>query len=542
MPAKFTRLIRQAVTLLLSGAVLAGAVTGCSSAAASGKTLTVAFRSDNSALVSLDPIQVYWIEHRSVLRNVVESLTDQDPQTKEVKPWLAESWTISKDQRTYTFKLKQGITFSNGEKFDAQAVKTSFESNLAAITKDPAVFGYTYLAGFTSATVVDDHTVALTLKKANGSFLQALSTVTLGILAPASYAADVADRNLAKKLYGTGPFTIASYTPQSGISLVKRNDYVATNPLAANQGPALVDRIEVKYIPEDSVRVGALQSGEVDLAAPRVPFSPSDTKQLTQAGIAFTSYSLPGTIEGYSPNVTTGPLVDVNVRRAVQAAVDRTTYASTVFGEKYPVANGVYDSSTQYYKDESAALAFNQSTAKKLLDKAGWVPGADGYRVKDGKTLELVYPVTAESTGDLLVQDQLKQVGIKLTLKVLTTGDQAAAVDKGQWNFARGVFTRGDPSIIASILDTRTSTDARAKLSVPAAIQTTLQGYLDQGLATTDSAKRKAAYAAVQDLLVDQALVIPVFERVQQVGLQSKVKGLAFTGEGFLDFRSVSLG
>jgi len=545
---------RRRVASLLSGTVIAALLlAGCGASSASndpsdtgasgepqaGGTLTVAFRSDDTSKTTLDPIQQQWLEHRTVLRNVVESLTDQDPDTGEIKPWLATSWEISDDQLTYTFSLREGITFSNGEKFDANAVKTSFDSNLAVITEQPATFGYTYLAGYKSSEVIDDHTIALTLEEPNAAFLQALSTVTLGILAPASYAADVSERNLGTALWGTGPYVIESYTPDVGISLVKRDDYVATTELAENQGPAYLDRIEVVYIPEDTVRVGSLQSGEVDVAAPRNPFAATDIDLLKANDIEFTSFSLPGTIEAYYPKVTDGPLTDKNVRLAVQAAIDRTTYASTVFGADYPVAQGVYDVSTPYFKDESSKLTYDPDKAKELLDEAGWTVGADGYRVKDGQVLEIVYPVTSESTGDLLVQDQLRQVGIKFTLQVLTSGEQSDAVSNGEWNITRGVLTRGDPSILGSILDTRISrSPARAEWGVPADVQSKLQELLDAGLATTDDDARRAAYEEVQDLLLDEALLFPVFERVQQVGYRPDVHGIVFTAEGFIDFRS----
>jgi peptide/nickel transport system substrate-binding protein len=508
-----------------------------------GGTFTIAFRSDDTSKTTLDPVEQQWLEIRTMLRNVVESLTDQDPATGEIVPWLATGWDISEDQLTYTFSLRQDVTFSNGERFDAAAVKASFDSNLAAIAANPSLFGATYLAGVTGARVIDDFTVEITLESPNAAFLQALSTVTLGILAPDSYAADVSERKLGTNLIGTGPFILETYTPDVSLSLVARDDYVPSTGVAANQGPAYIDRLELVFIPEDSVRVGSLQSGEVDAAAPRNPFSQPDRDLLAAHGIVLESFALPGPIEAYYPKVTEGdPLSDKRVRHAVQSAIDRTTYAATVFGPDYPVAAGVFDSSTPYYKDESDKLTYDPEESKRLLDEAGWVVGDDGYRVKDGEVLELVYPVTAESTGDLLVQDLLRQVGIKLVLNVLTAGEQSEAVSKGEWDFTRGVLTRGDPSILGSILDARMSQNPeRSKWSVPADIQTQLQELFTQGLTTLDSPERRAVYEEIQDLLLDEYLLFPVFERVQQLGYQPYVHGIAFTAEGFLDFRSVWL-
>ncbi|MDT5129357.1 MAG: peptide/nickel transport system substrate-binding protein [Mycobacterium sp.] len=540
---------RRALAALALVAVTALAAVGCSSPGGptpsqeggqpvSGGTLHLAFRSDDTAKTTLDPIQQQWLEHRTVLRNVVESLTDQDPKTGEIIPWLASGWDVSPDQTQYTFHLHDGITFSNGQPFNAQAVKTSFDSNAAAIQRNPTVFGATYLAGFKSADVIDDKTIKITLNQPNGSFLQSVSTVTLGILAPESYAKTVEERNLGA-LVGTGPFTIESYTPQKGIVIKRRPDYQPKSAVTENKGDAYLDSVEFTYIPEDSVRVGNLSSGAVDVAAPRNPFTQADIDLLKASGVSFTSFSLPGTIEGLYPNVKNGgPLADRNVRLAVQAAVDRASYASTVFGTDYPVAEGVYDVSTPFFKSETDKLGFDLNRSNQLLDQAGWTVGQDGYRFKDGKRLDLVYPVTSEATGDVLVQDQLRQAGIHLELKVLTAGDQTEAISNGDWDFTRGVLTRGDPSILGAILDRRVSrAPDRAQNSVTDDVSAQLETLFDKGLANADDAARANAYAKIQDLLIDNGLIFPVFERVQQVGYRDNVHGIKFSAEGFLDFR-----
>ena len=190
-----------------------------------GGTLKIAFRSDNTQLVSLDPFQVYWIEHRSVLRAVVDQLTDQNPKTGEIIPWLAKSWELNADATQYTFHLRDDVTFSNGERFDAAAVKLSFDSNVALLKELPTAFGKSYIDGYVSSEVVDPYTVKVNFKVPNAAFLQATSTTNLGILAPATYReASIKDRNLGK-LIGSGPFVIQEYAPESTIVLKKRPGY-----------------------------------------------------------------------------------------------------------------------------------------------------------------------------------------------------------------------------------------------------------------------------------------------------------------------------
>ena len=113
-------------TLASAAILLALGLSGCSPSqpdAQAASTLKIAFFNDNTQLVSIDPFQVYWLEHRVVLRNVVEALTDQDPQTGQIIPWLAERWEVSEDSRQFSFHLREGVTFADGSPLDAAAVK-----------------------------------------------------------------------------------------------------------------------------------------------------------------------------------------------------------------------------------------------------------------------------------------------------------------------------------------------------------------------------------------------------------------------------------
>ena len=246
---------------------ISSSLIGCSPSAdqnANNGTLKIAFFRDNTTLVSLDPFQVYWLEHRVVLRNVAESLTDQDPQTGKIIPWLATGWDISPDALQYTFHLRKDVTFSNGTRFDAHAVKTAFDSDKAFAAQLPATFGATYLAGYDHAEVVDDFTVKLVLARPNAGFLQATSTTNLAILAPESYVKTAKERSLGA-IIGTGPFVLDHYTPESGLSLLKRTGYAWPSANAQNRGEAHLDKVDVTYIPEESVRNGQFVQGQLDI-------------------------------------------------------------------------------------------------------------------------------------------------------------------------------------------------------------------------------------------------------------------------------------
>jgi len=532
---------------LLASCALALSLAACSPSgdqAQAGKTLNIAFFGDNTTLVSVDPFQVYWLEHRVLLRNVAESLTDQDPQTGKIIPWLAKSWEISDDALTYTFHLRDNVTFSNGERFDAKAVKAAFDSDKALATELPATFGATYLAGFDHAEVVDDFTVKLVLAKPNAGFLQATSTTNLAILAPASYALTAKERSLGK-IIGTGPFVLQSYTPEVGAHLTKRKGYAWASANMKNQGEAHLEAVDISYIPEESVRNGLFLQGKADILWPRNPFSEVDLKLFQSKGATIQSRSLPGPALNLYPN-TRGEriLADQQVRLAVQKSIDRKSYASTVYNAEFPVVDGIFDVTTPYFKSQGSKLGYDPAGAEKLLDQAGWAKGADGYRQKNGKRLSLSYNISpAETAGDVLIQDQLRKVGIELKLSVVTRAEWVANNSAGNYDLTINYMTRADPIILQTILDPRSANSSTlATNTYEPAILPKATALFDAGITATQSQQRAAAYGDLQDLLIDQSSAFPVYERVWQAATSAKVKNFRWTAEGFALLGDIEIG
>ena len=531
---------------LLACATLAFTLAACSPSGedATSKTLSIAFWGDNTTLVSVDPFQVYWLEHRVLLRNVAESLTDQDPATGRIIPWLASSWEVSDDALQYTFHLRQDVSFSNGERFDAQAVKTAFDSNKAFAAQLPATFGATYLAGFDHAEVVDPFTVRLVLSRPNAGFLQATSTTNLAILAPASYALTAQERSLGK-IIGTGPFILEHYTPEVGARLVKRADYAWASANVKNPGAAHLDRVDISYIPEESVRNGLFLQGKADILWPRNPFSEVDLKLFQSKGATIQSRSLPGPALNLYPN-TRGEriLADRQVRLAVQKSIDRTSYASTVYNAEFPVVQGIFDVTTPFAKSQAAKLGYDPAGAEQLLDQAGWAKGADGYRQKNGKRLSLSYNISpAETAGDVLIQDQLRKVGIELKLSVVTRAEWVANNSAGNYDLTINYMTRADPIILQTILDPRTANSSTVATNTyePATLEKA-KGLFDAGITATQGPQRAAAYGDLQDLLIDESSAFPVYERVWQAATSAKVKNFRWTAEGFALLGDIEIG
>jgi peptide/nickel transport system substrate-binding protein len=526
--------VSAALTLAACGV---GSSSGTSSAGSGGSgkpvkggTLTISFFADLEG--AFDPNQVYWIETRSLNRNFADSLTDQDPATGEMVPWLATSWTVNSDASEYVFKLRKDVTFSDGSKFNAQAVKTAYDGIVAlgALSE----LGVTYMAGYKSTTVVDDYTVKVSFNGPNAQFLQASSTTTLSILSPGTYKKTPAQR-AAGDVIGSGLFVLDSFKAGQEVKLSRRADYAWPSSLVKNKGAAYIDGISVSYIAEDSVRLGNLTSGTLDIDWPRLPISSADQALIKNAGGTIISRSLPGIADIMLPNITAGrPFSDVRVRQAFLKAVNLKDYASTVFWDTYPVVSSVLDSSTPGWSNESSLLAYDPAGAKALLDAAGWKEGPGGYRVKDGKQLKLVYMVEIGSDGPQLLQSQLKQVGINVEIKVLTTGQVLALEKSGDYDMVESYLTRGDPSVLGSILNTSLVKAAPGvNTQTPAQASVVTKDFTD-GLSTLNTKDRAAVYAKLQKYVIEQGIAFPIYERVQVSGLSSKVHGFAWTSESFL--------
>jgi peptide/nickel transport system substrate-binding protein len=513
-----------------SGGAAADSARGAGGTPKKGGTLSIAFFADLEG--AFDPNQVYWIETRSLNRNFADSLTDQDPATGEMVPWLADSWTINADASEYTFKLRKGVTFSDGSAFNAQAVKTAYDGihALGALSE----LGVTYLAGYQSTTVIDDYTVKVTFAGPNAQFLQASSTTTLSILSPGTYKKTPAER-AAGAVIGSGLFVLDSFKAGQEVRLSRRKDYAWPSKLARNQGAAYLDGISVSYIAEDSVRLGNLTSGVLDVDWPRLPISSADQALIKNAGGTIISRSLPGIADILLPNATGGrPFADLRVRQAVGKALDHKGYASTVFWDSYPVVASVLDRSTPDWSDQSSLLAYDPAGAKALLEAAGWKAGAGGFRYKNGQKLTLIYLVSINSDGPQLIQSQLRQVGIDVEIKVLTTGQLLAIEKSGDYDMTESYLTRGDPSVLGSILNTAFVKAPPGTNTQTPAQAAKVTGYFTQGLSTTATAGRSAAYGNLQQYVIEQGIAFPVYERVQVSGLSSKVHGFAWTSESFL--------
>ncbi|MFF3504509.1 ABC transporter substrate-binding protein [Streptomyces sp. NPDC003247] len=482
----------------------------------SGGTLTFAVGSDSGCV---DPQQVGSNESIYSVRQTVDSLTDQDPETGKIVPWLAESWDVDSEATTFTFHLRSGVTFSDGSELTAQVVKDNFD----AVPKLGALgsLAQGYLSGVKSTTVVDPLTVRVTFKEPNAQFLQATSTHSLGIESSAS-AKKSPQQKCSDGVIGSGPFVLKQYVQNQSITLAKRTGYDWGSSLWSKKGEAYLDKLVFKVVPEAGVRAGSLQSGQVDAIS---GVGKANEAALKGGQVTLQRRANPGVVFGLGLNNALPVLKDTKVRQAILAAVDREQIADTVFPTGTEPATSVLAHTTPDYTDLSSDLAFDAAKAKSLLDAAGWKAGGDGVRTKDGKKLSLTitwFPnATTNQPALELVQQQLKAVGVDVVLKQLQVSQFATTLQSGDFDVVWGNVTRSDPDILRSSFSTRLGNFYRLPAS---SLDTVLSGQA----ATTDTARRGQLVGEAQKLLVQNAYNVPVVELQTQLGVSKKVHDLAF--------------
>lgn len=503
--------------VLLTACGSGGGASGSGNGRArSGGTLTFAVGSDAGCV---DPQQVGSNDTIYSVRQVVDSLTDQDPGTGKIVPWLAKSWDINADATTFTFRLRPNVTFSDGSKLTAQVVKDNFDAvpKLGAL----GTLAQGYLSGVRSTTVVDPLTVKVTFKEPNAQFLQATSTHSLGIESSASVK-KTPQQKCSDGVIGSGPFVLKQYVQNQSITLDRRTGYAWGSSLWSKKGEAYLDKLVFKVVPEAGVRAGSLQSGQVDAVS---SVGKADEAALKRGRVALQRRANPGVVFGLGLNNARPVLKDARVRRAIQFAVDRRQIADTVFPTGTRPATSVLAHTTPDYTNLAADLAFDAAKAKSLLDAAGWRLGHDGVRTKDGKRLSLTitwFPNAATNQPALeLVQQQLKAVGIDVVLKQLQVSQFTTTLQSGDFDVVWGNVTRSDPDILRNSFSTQLANVYHLPPS-------SLDAALSEQAATTDAAQRGHLVDEAQKLLVRNAYYAPVVELQTQLGVSKKVHDLAF--------------
>lgn len=532
-----------AVVTLAGCTAPAGETGGGSAHPVEGGTLQIDLPPDTSANPCLDPIQFYGREWQLLLGNSAERLVDLDPDTGKIVPWLAEAWQISDDGLAYTFDLAQGITFANGEAFDAAAVKTALDADLEFVETNPS-FG-SNLIDLESVVVDDEFTVTMHLARPDSSFLSILSERNLGILSPSSYALSPEER-CGAEVSSTAAYQVESFVPFESIVFVRRDDYVATSALASHEGAGYLERIEIDFVSELNVRIGNVTSGLSDLSWTRNPFTNSELEQLTASGLTVEQGALSGLSYAYYPNTRFDrPLSDPKVREALQHAIDRAGYAEVLYGADYPTVEGIYQIGTSLAEPAAPELlAYEPERAAGLLDEAGWTLGGDGYRYNAaGDRLTLVaLGHNTNALGEELLQAQLREVGIDLEIRVITVAERVGLGNSGDYDLTYNFTYTNDPAVIRRMLDLERAGEVpAARNAMSDEDYAEFSSLLGQLMTEHDEQVRHDLGVELQQFVLETGASFPLYDRQQQAAFGPELQGLRFTADGQIRFHDLWL-
>jgi peptide/nickel transport system substrate-binding protein len=457
-----------------------------------------------------------------IIASVTENLLYRG-QDGKLQPWLAESWTASRDGRSVTFKLRKDVRFHDGTPFNAEAVKLNFDRIVDP--KFKAGGARAALAGYAGSKVLDEFTVQVTYETPFSPFLNAVAGGTLSMVSPKAV------RETGDKVHthpvGSGPFMIKEYVAKDHATMVRNPAYGRKPPWSERSGPALLETVVWKFVPEAGTRVTTLESGETQgiylVPAQALPRLEKNT------ALRIEKTPWPGVPRIWLLNATRPPLDDVSVRRALNYAMDKDAFLATVYRGTGLKA---FAPLTAVMLDEPSlrqAYPFDQAKAKALLGEAGWQPGADGIRAKAGQRLEIVlnaieYGGGADPTAQL-IQSSLRDVGIDVKIKAQARPpwyeDNYRCATHGPVMFLRstdpdGLFALFHSSLVGGNFNWSCVKSAK------------LDEMLAEGRRESDPAKRRAIYLAIEKLALDEALTVPLVDELAVWAFRTGVQGVKY--------------
>jgi peptide/nickel transport system substrate-binding protein len=517
--------LASAGALLLAGCT-AGGDDADDGSPVDGGTLTYA--TGDAEPTCLDPHVGGNYPQALVSTQYLESLVSKDGDG-EIVPWLADSWEESDDGLSWTFTLRDGVSFTDGTPFDAAAVA----ANVAHL-QDPETLsstGYLALQKVTGVEAVDAQTARFDLSEPDSALLESLTQPWLAMESPEALQRPQ-DENCESPV-GTGPFVVESWTKQDRVVLTRNDDYSSPPADAGHEGPAHLDEVVWRFIPDSAARYAALQAGQVDVIDNVQP----DT--LVAAGkddsLDEIDAPRPGAANRIELNSGKAPFDDERVREAFITGVDVDDGIDSLF---FGTADRSYSPLSSVeplaWSDESL-FDVDPDAAGDLLDEAGWTErDADGYRTKGGERLSLEFPVStnqsipAEQSLFEQIQAGAKQLGIEVVLSPLDLSSWYGALAENDYDLVSAPYTKVGPDVLRILYDTAGITPAPsgyfanlAQLSDPE-----LDLLLTDAAATSDPDERADLYEQAQRTILESYTVLPLYDQQNHYLVRSSVTGV----------------
>ena len=522
-------------------------ISGGGSGGPSGSTFIFGRGADS---VSLDPINASDGESFRVTRQVFDTLLDFAPDSFELVPSLATKIPKAQDSgRSYTLELRDGVKFQDGTELNADAVK--FNWDRWRDTKNPyhkgggsqtANFGYYsfQFGGFDDDSVleeievVDEYTVRFLLTEPLGPFVKNLAMSPFAIASPKAIKEDVG--GFWQNPVGTGPFKFVSWEQGSQITLETNADWWGVElPRSEGGGKPDMKKVVVKSILDNTSRVAALTGGQLTAADGLVP---DDISSVKKAGLGL-EYRPPNTVGYLAMNNEVEPFDKVEVRQAINMAIDMPNIVEAFLGDTGQVASNYFPPLLPYFDESIKPYPYDPEKAKQMLADAG----------AENLETELWYmpiprPYMPDAKGIAqAMQQDLKKVGVSAKLVTYEWGTYLTKTGRGEHPMAILGWTgdNGDPD---NFLNTNLNSAAATKTSaynIAYYKNPQLDSLLKKGQTTVVDAERQKAYYKAQEILHKDAPWVPIAYVKPPLGFQDTVKDYPASPTGGEAFNTVVL-
>ena len=467
-----------------------------------------------------DAQRTTWGPTSDIVNMFQDTLVALDWDGRTPIPYLAKSWTVSPDGKTYTFKLRDDVSFCSGKKFTAEDVVYSFKR-----LKSPEIKGpFAWRAGdIKELRAPDPYTVEYELVEPYSELLLQLTMFTNVIHNKESVEALGKDYGI-KGADGTGPWCFESWQPRTQIALKRHDAYKWGPSMYKNKGPVKFEKLIIKIVPEDSSRVAAMMAGQFDITH---QFPAQFIAQAKVAPMLQVQEAKPNFQLLYFGFKTTRPMVaDRRVREAMSIAINRAELAKGILlGNADPAFTFVDPDALDFDPKTKDIVKEDLERAKKLLDEAGWKPGADGVREKDGLKLQpKVYFTQAGNTPRIAeaIQGYLRRIGVQWQLQPWDSTIAAAKMaeqDYEIWSVTVPYLSAGD---LMNIYFNSKNIPTPNRMNWKDA---ETDEWLHLGRSALTESDRARYYAMVQQKVTREHLWIPVLNINMHQVTNKKVKG-----------------
>lgn len=497
--------------VLVSGAAVLG------EAQTAGGTLVVAMAGDAD---TLDPHVTGARRAYTIMMNIFDTLVYRDTDGTYV-PGLATAWEHNADGTVYTFELLEGVTFHDGTAFNAEAVVFNLDRII-----DPAIqskFASDAIGPYESSTALDEYTVQVNFSSgiALSVLLDSLSQAYLSMVSPT--AVEEWGEDFGRHPVGTGPFVFEEWTAQNHVRLSRNDAYDWASPVFEHEGAAYLEGIEFVTILEDTTRAATLETGESDvvleLGEEAVLILGNDPAyQLVDS-------TVPGCPIIFWMNVEHPILQDVNVRKAILYGFSSDLLCNTVYrGLATPCYGPLAPGTWAYNPAVEDMYPYDPELARTMLDNAGWIVNpATGIREKDGVRLSLDANDITEKRRIEFFQAMMQEIGVDIDARAVTSDILYQITREADtYSIASTWWAYSDPDVLRILYH---STNIGTGFAISRYNDPALDAMLEAALAEMEPSERVQDYYAIQEFIMEKALLVPIYARLIHDGLQSNVRG-----------------